>query len=378
MIYRQFKEATLSALGFGGMRLPVLDNDNNRPDPEAVQEMVDLAMARGINYYDTAWGYHGGHSEAVLGQALSKYPRSGYYLADKFPGYDLDNMDKAEEIFKEQLRRCGTDYFDFYLFHNVCEQNIDAYLDTSHGVMGYLLQQKQAGRIRHLGLSVHGSLEVLERFLEAYGEELEFCQIQLNYIDYDFQQARAKVDLLNRLGLSVIVMEPLRGGRLAALDEQQTALLRRLRPRETTPGWAFRFIQSIPGVAVTLSGMSNMQQLKQNLDTYATEEPLQEREIAALLELAAQMVRQTTLPCTACRYCLEHCPQGLDIPTLLAVYNEHSFTGGGFLAPTRISTIEEGKRPGDCLACHSCEAVCPQQLPIAQALADFTEKLKQA
>lgn len=183
MIYRDFQDLKLSALGMGAMRLPVMAGDDSAIDEAATAEMVAYAMERGINYFDTAWGYHGGHSEEVMGRVLSRYPRESFYLATKFPGYDLSNMDQVEAIFEKQLKKCGVEYFDFYLFHNVCEMNIDAYLDEKYGIYPYLMKQKKAGRIRHLGFSAHGSYEVMKRFLEAYGSEMEFCQIQLNYLD---------------------------------------------------------------------------------------------------------------------------------------------------------------------------------------------------
>ena len=175
MIYKDFQGLRLSALGMGAMRLPVIGGDDSCIDQEAVDRMVELAMGKGINYYDTAWGYHGGQSEPAMGRALKRYPRDSFCLATKFPGYDLSNMDKVEEIFRQQLERCQVDYFDFYLFHNVCEMNIDAYLDEKYRIHRYLMEQKKAGRIRHLGFSVHGSFEVMKRFLDAYGAEMEFC-----------------------------------------------------------------------------------------------------------------------------------------------------------------------------------------------------------
>ena len=217
MIYREFQGEKLSALGMGAMRLPVADGDDARIDEAAAAAMVDYAMAHGVNYYDTAWGYHNGNSELVMGRALARYPRESYFLADKFPGYDLSNMDKVGAIFEKQLEKCGVEYFDFYLFHNVCEMNIDAYLDPKYGIFDYLTAQKKAGRIRHLGFSAHGSYAVMKRFLEAYGSEMEFCQIQLNYLDWRFQGAKEKVELLQAYNIPVWVMEPLRGGKLASL-----------------------------------------------------------------------------------------------------------------------------------------------------------------
>ena len=376
MIYKDFQGMKLSALGMGTMRLPVVDGDDARIDEKAAMDMVDYAMEHGVNYYDTAWGYHDGHSELVVGKALGRYPRESYYLATKFPGYDLSNMDKVEEIFEKQLLKCGVSYFDFYLFHNVCEMNIDAYLNPEYGIYDYLMEQKRAGRIRHLGFSAHGSYEVMKRFLEAYGKDMEFCQIQLNYLDWEFQDAKAKLELLKEYDLPVWVMEPLRGGKLASLAPADEETLKGLRPQEEIPAWAFRFLQSIPAVTVTLSGMSDLEQMKANIRTYEEEKPLKEEEWKTLLTIAKGMVGKIALPCTACHYCTSHCPQGLDIPSLLALYNEHCFTEGGFIAPMAMMAIPEDKRPGACIGCRSCEAVCPQQIKISEAMADFAEKLK--
>ena len=375
MIYRDFQDLKLSALGMGAMRLPVIDGNDGVVDEKAAAEMVDYAMSQGVNYYDTAWGYHEGNSELVMGRALKKYPRESFYLADKFPGYDLANMPKVKEIFPKQLEKCQVEYFDFYLFHNVCEMNIDAYLDEKYGIYEYMKEERDAGRIRHLGFSAHGSYDVMKRFLEAYGKDMEFCQLQLNYIDWTFQGGKEKVDLLNEYHIPVWVMEPLRGGRLARLSEEEAAPLKAMRPDETIPAWAFRFLQSIPSVTMVLSGMSDLEQMKANIATFQTEAPLSEKEMDGLMEVAGGMVSQTALPCTACHYCVSHCPKGLNIPELLSLYNEHSFTGGGFLAPMALSAIPQDKWPSACIGCRSCEKVCPQQLKISEAMADFTAKL---
>ena len=377
MVYKDFQDLKLSALGMGAMRLPVIDGDDGKIDEQAAFDMVDYAFSQGINYYDTAWGYHNGQSELVMGRALKRYPREKFYLATKFPGYDLANMDKVEEIFEKQLEKCQVEYFDFYLFHNVCEMNIDAYLDEKYGIFDYLMKQKKAGRIRHLGFSAHGNIDVMERFLKAYGKEMEFCQIQLNYMDWEFQDAKGKVELLKQYHLPVWVMEPLRGGRLVRLSTEDEAKLKALRPDETIPAWAFRFLQSIPQVTMVLSGMSNMEQLKENIKTFQEEKPLTEQEKKELLDVADQIVKKKGVPCTACHYCVCHCAQGLDIPRLLALYNEHQVTGGGFIAPMALSALPEDKRPGACIGCRSCEAVCPQQIHVSEVMADFNAKLDQ-
>ena len=378
MIYNDYKGLQLSALGMGAMRLPLVGGNDADINEEETQRMVDYAMAHGVNYYDTAWGYHAGNSELVMGRALKRHPRENFYLATKFPGYDLSNMPRVKEIFQKQLEKLQVDYVDFYLIHNVCELNIDAYLrEEQYGIYGYLMQMKAEGRIRHLGFSAHGSYEVIERFLERYGEGMEFCQLQLNYLDWDFQEARRKVELIRSHGLPVWVMEPLRGGRLCHLEPRHAERLARLRPDETPAGWAFRFLQTI-GATMVLSGMSDMEQMQQNIATFETFQPLNEEEMKTLLAVADEMVRPGMVPCTACHYCTTHCPQELDIPSLLALYNEEKFTGGGFIAPMALMTYPEDKRPDACLGCGSCAAVCPQQIDIPGALADFSELLRKS
>ncbi len=377
MVYKEFQDLKLSALGMGAMRLPVIDGKEDQIDEAAAGRIIDEAFAGGVNYYDTAWGYHGGQSELVMGRLLKKYPREQFYLATKFPGYDLANMPKVKEIFEKQLEKCQVEYFDFYLFHNLCEMNVDAYLDDEkYGIYTYLMEQKKNGRIRHLGFSAHGSYDVMKRFLDAYGRDMEFCQIQLNWIDYDFQDAKGKIDLLNEYQIPIWVMEPLRGGKLAALGEKYEKQLKELRPQETIPAWSFRFLQTIPHVTMILSGMSSEEQLKANLETFRTEEPLNDAEWKTLLSMAEDMTKNNTVPCTACHYCTSHCPQELDIPMLLNLYNEHAFTGGGFIAPMALSAIPQDKQPTACIGCRSCEAVCPQQIHISEVMADFSKRLQ--
>lgn len=376
MIYRDFQNLKLSALGMGCMRLPLCEGNNSDIDIDATKKMVSYAFEKGINYFDTAWGYHDGNSETVLGGILKEYPRDSFYLASKFPGYDLNNIDKVEEIFEEQLKKCQVDYFDFYLFHNVCELNIDYYLDPKYNILDYLLEQKKNGRIRHLGFSTHGTLDTMKRFLDAYGEHMEFCQIQLNWLDWTMQNAKAKVELLNTYNLPIWVMEPVRGGKLASLKPEYESQLKSMRPEATVAEWAFRFLQTFPEVTVTLSGMSNFEQLKENIATYETGNPLNEAETKSLFDMAKAMTSKGTLPCTACRYCTSHCPMELDIPWLIELYNEHSYSGGGFLAPMAIDSLPEDKKPSACLSCRACEAVCPQNIKISEMMSDFVEKLK--
>ena len=373
MLYKNFADKKLSALGLGCMRLPV--QEDKSVDMAATREMVAYAMKHGINYYDTAWGYHDGKSEIVMGEILADYPRESFYLATKFPGYDVSNMEKVEEIFEKQLEKCGVEYFDFYLFHNLSERNVDLYLDPKFGILDYLLRQKANGRIRHLGFSAHGTLATMRKFLEAYGEHMEFCQIQLNWLDWTLQSAKEKVDLLREYHLPIWVMEPVRGGALAKFAPEYEERMKALKPDATAVEWAFRFLQTVPDVVVTLSGMSNMDQLRENVATFSEEKPLSDSEKEALLGVARDMTEKTTLPCTACRYCTTYCPQGLDIPRIIELYNELSCSGGLFLVSLAVGGLPKGKKPADCIGCRACEEVCPQNIKISEMMRNFAEKL---
>ncbi len=363
MIYRDFKGKKLSSLGMGTMRLPKLEN--GEIDVEKTREMVDYAIKNGVNYFDTAWGYHSGKSETVMGEILSAYERDSFYLATKFPGYDLANFGKCEEIFNKQLEKLKTDHFDFYLLHCIDENNIDAYLNDEYDT-SYLLQQKKNGRIKHLGFSVHATLETLKRFLDKWGEHMEFGQVQLNYLDYNFQNAKAKLELLKSLDIPVWVMEPVRGGKLANLDKEYLDKLTPLRSDETAVSWAFRFLQSIPEVKMILSGMSNFEQVEDNIRIFSQEKPLNEEEKNILFEIAHDMVKKTAMPCTACRYCVDHCPNGIDIPEILSLYNKNDFSENSL----------PSKTPNDCVGCRSCEAVCPQAIKISEVMTDFSARIK--
>ncbi len=368
MLYKEFKGKHLSALGLGTMRLP--QTADGTIDKDHTAKMIAYALSQGINYFDTAWKYHGGDSEIVIGEILSQYPRDSYYLADKFPGFDLSLFDQIEEIFFSQLEKCKTDYFDFYLCHNVCERNLDAYLDKDMGAIEFFLKQKREGRIKHLGFSTHAELPALEKFLEVHGENMEFCQIQLNYLDWNWQKAKEKVDLLRKYSLPVWVMEPLRGGSLVSLPDRSMekfhAIAKGLTPIEA----AFAFLRTIPEVTMILSGMSNMEQLEENIKLFSRESTLSTEAFQALPALGREMIE--AVPCTACRYCTEYCPQGLDIPRLMRIYNENRFNGSTFA----LNSLPKEKKPSSCLGCRQCEAVCPQNIPISEKLKELAMKEK--
>lgn len=371
MKYNQLCGEKVSALGFGAMRLPLLEDKSI--DQEQVQRMTDYAMEHGVNYYDTAYPYHNGYSELSLGQALAKYPRESYLLADKFPGHQHMKKYDCEGIFNESLSKCGVEYFDFYLYHNVCENSFATYTNEEYGIRDFFIEQKKQGRIRHLGMSTHAKAENLEKVLDYFGDCIEFVQIQLNYIDWNLQDARRKVEILRERGLPVIVMEPLRGGKLADLGEKNNALLKSLRPDDSIASWSFRWLQEIPEVATVLSGMSDFAQMKDNVATFSSGEPLSGDEQAALMEIAESM--KVGAPCTACRYCCEGCPMGLDIPMLIAGYNDMKFQTG-FTVPMQMDALPGEKRPENCIGCGACAQVCPQQIDIPAVMAEFSEMLK--
>ena len=364
MIYKSFGDIKLSALGLGTMRLPTIDGDNGRIDIETTKKMVKYAMDAGINYYDTAWMYHKGTSELAIGEVLKDYPRESFYLASKFPGFGKDKLSKVEEIFETQLKKCQVEYFDFYLFHNVCEDNIDGYLDPAYGIYDYLMKQKENGRIRHLGFSTHGSLDTMKRFLDAYGKDMEFCQIQLNYLDYKLQDAKAKLELVAKYNIPIWVMEPVRGGRLAALEKDDEETLKALRPDCSIPEWAFRFLQGFEAVTVTLSGMSNMDQLTENIKTFCEEKPLNENEFKVIMEIVDRMIEKSAVPCTSCRYCVEKCPKSIDIPAVIAAYNEYFKNQDKDF----LMALDKEKGPAACIACRQCEKLCPQGIKISEVM----------
>ena len=376
MIYSNFADKQLSLLGFGAMRLPLMPGGSTTDiDMAQTAEMIRMAFDAGVNYIDTAYPYHGGASETALGAILKDYPRESYYLANKYPGHQIADKYDPADIFEEQLKKCGVEYFDFYLLHNVCEKCIDVYLDPQWGIIDYFVEQKRLGRIKHLGFSTHAQMPCLKQFLELHGDKMEFCQIQLNYLDWTLQEAKEKCELLAQYKIPVWVMEPLRGGKLANLAEENAAKLKALRPDESIAAWAFRWLQGVDNVQMVLSGMSNIEQMADNLRTFEECKPLSPAEEAALMEIAEGL--KNNVPCTACRYCCDGCPMGLDIPLLLGIYNELRFAPN-MNANMRIEALPEDKRPGACIGCGACMQACPQNIDIPAALRDLHERFSSA
>lgn len=339
MIYTDFHGEKLSLLGFGTMRLPLVPGGGPADiDEKTTADMVRYAMDHGVNYFDTAYPYHGGMSERVIGRVLKDFDRQSFYLATKYPGHQISDSYDPAAIFEEQLQKCGVEYFDFYLLHNVYEKSIETYTDPRWGIIDYFLEQKKNGRIRHLGFSSHGGVELLRRY-----------------------------------SIPIWVMEPVRGGRLASLTPEAESELHALRPEESTAAWAFRFLQGVEGVQMILSGMTTPAQMEDNVRTFEERRPLTDQEEKVLLDIAKGMYG--AVPCTACRYCCDGCPMGLDIPMLLKLYNEAKFSPN-FNIGMRVEALPEDKRPAACVGCGQCARVCPQNIDIPAALADLNEVLK--
>jgi len=388
MIYKDFKDLKLPTLGFGGMRLPK-NEATGKIDRTETAKMVDYAFQKGINYFDTAFFYHAGESEAVLGKELARYPRDTWYLADKFPGnfievidgkltMELENMGMEnrvfktlKEIFEYQLNNCGVEYFDFYMLHNVAECTYGLYTDEQLGVVDYLLEEKKAGRIKHLGMSSHGRYETIDKFLTKY-DCIEFVMIQLNYLDWTLQEAEKKYEVITKHGIPVFVMEPVRGGLLAAPGEEAETMLKASRPDDTPVSWAFKFLQSLPNVQVVISGMSNSEQLKENVAIFEKNEPASESEKTVLQNVVNSMA--SFVPCTTCRYCCGICPQKLDIPMLIATYNEASH-GVSWYIHDVLDSLPDDKKPQACTGCGSCSPLCPQDIDIADIMKKFNKLL---
>lgn len=372
MYQREYKNTgkMISMLGMGCMRLPKKSPETLDVDYEKAQEIIDYAYAHGVNYFDTAYIYHGGDSEKFLGQALKKYPRDSFYLADKMPVWAASCKEDIPKIFEDQLSRCGVEYFDFYLMHSMQRTNWDKYVE--YGVYDYLMEQKKAGRIRHLGFSFHDNPQLLTEIVEKY--EFDFAQIQCNYVDWDGNQdAKGQYEVLAAHGLPTIVMEPVRGGALAAPGEAIEAMLKEARPDESVASWAIRFNVSKPNMMVVLSGMSTMEQVIDNVKTVTEFEPLTAKE-EELLAKAGEMYRTKDLvPCTGCRYCMD-CPFGVDIPKNFAIFNEFVRSEDSRAFAAAMKELPEEQRATNCQSCGNCAKHCPQLIAIPDKMKMIAEK----
>ena len=365
MIYKPFKDRELSRLGMGNMRLPVHAEQEGRPiDYNKAQEIIDYAMANGINYFDTAYVYHNGESEKFLGEAMKKYPRESFSLATKF--FIHANPD-YKAVFEEQLSRLQTDYIDFYLIHALGNDTCDTYLNS--GCIEYFLEKKAEGKIKYLGFSSHADPEYLEKF--ASHHDWDFCQLQINYFDWNYSSTKEEYEIVTSRGIPVVVMEPVRGGRLASLTPEAEAILKEAHPDWSIASWAFRWLQRLDNVQVVLSGMSTLDQIVNNVDTYAADNALSDEDEAVLFKALELFRKQLVVPCTACRYCTDNCPAQINIPEILKIYNDFKVDGPWALGG--LEKVDSTGKPTDCVGCGLCATHCPQNIDIPGIMAELTE-----
>ena len=358
-------DITLPLLGYGMMRLP---QKNGKIDREEAQKLVDTAMAAGLNYFDTAQPYHNGESQQFLGEAMKKYDRKSYMIATKLPLWSIRTLAEAESIFKGQLEACRTEYFDFYLAHAFNANTFSTFENLK--IYDFLKKQKEAGKIRYLGFSFHDQPRVLETIANAH--DWDFCQIQLNYIDWDKQNAKRMYEFLTSKNIPVIVMEPLQGGTLAKLTPAAEQVLRKADEKASVASWAFRYAASLPNVVTVLSGMTTMDVLKENLRTFTDFKPLTDAE-RKVLEEARDVylgVSKSRVPCTACRYC-NVCPVRIDIPAVFAVWND--FCEKKDEAAFKEAYNKLQVKASACIGCRRCVRMCPQQIDIPTELGKIAQ-----
>ena len=367
---REYKDTghKISLLGFGTMRLPRLHPDGQEIDWPAAEKLIDYAYAHGVNYFDTAYMYHNGESERFIGHALKKYPRESFYLADKMPSWMAGDMAGVDRIFHEQLQRCGVDYFDFYLCHSLTRHNFDLYNQID--IYGYLAEKKKQGYIRQLGFSFHDGPEMLETLINKF--PWDFAQLQLNYLDWDLQDAKRLYEILETYNLPCIVMEPVRGGALATLCPEAVDIFKTAAPDKSTASWAIRFAASLPNVMTVLSGMSDEAQVQDNIRTMTDFQPLTETDHRIIEKAVRAYQDSKTVPCTGCRYCMD-CPSGVDIPLLFTAYNQFMRTENRDVFLQAYQAAGETKQAHRCVSCGVCASHCPQAIEIPEKIRQVAE-----
>ncbi|MBR2876205.1 MAG: aldo/keto reductase [Clostridia bacterium] len=365
-------DGKISKLGFGLMRLPKLYEGKEDIDYNEAEKLVDLAYKSGVNYFDTAYVYHNGESEIFAGKILKKYPRESYNLATKLPGWAIKNHNKTvDELFEEQLKKCDVEYFDFYLLHSV---NRDIW-NTFSSVKAYenLKEKKKEGKIRHLGFSFHGDFELFKELINDY--EWDFVQLQINYYDWEADNAKDFYKLLEDNNIPCIVMEPVRGGSLHKLNEEAREVFANL--SDNTPAsYALRFVAQLPNVLVTLSGMSTYEQVEDNIKTFNECKPLTEEEKEAIEKANVLFRKNFAIPCTSCKYCVTNCPQGIDIPTCFAAFNDYNKTRDLDDLNRTYITIPKDSRAHNCIDCKACMEHCPQEINIPRKLSQINDLTK--
>jgi predicted aldo/keto reductase-like oxidoreductase len=365
---KPFKDTELSRLGFGTMRLPVKNIIKREANPSIDyaegQRLIDYAYEQGVNYFDTAYMYHAGKSEKFIGTALKKYPRESYYLVDKLPIWMCLKKSDMEKIFKNQLERTGADYFDNYLLHALDGGAFDKC--EKYGAYDFLKKKQAEGRIKNIGFSFHGTIEDLERIVAAH--EWDFAQIQLNYLDWTNQKAKEQYDILTNAGIPVIVMEPVRGGKLADVPKEAEAMFKAADPNASIASWAIRFCASLPNVQTILSGMNSMEQVQDNINALTDFKPLTDAEMRLCFNAAAIINKKNVIPCTGCDYCAD-CPKGIKISSIFAAYNDYK-NGNITIDESyqRYLDIPSENNASSCVKCGKCATHCPQGIKIPDLL----------
>lgn len=359
--------SAMPKLGFGLMRLPEKDGVI---DHEQVCSMVDSYMKAGMNYFDTAYVYHGGKSEVAAREALVKrYPRDSFMIATKLPAWEIKREEDIERIFNEQLERAGVDYFDFYLLHSIEDgSNYDTYV--KYDCFDWCMKRKAEGKIKHFGFSFHGSPELLEEVVDKH-PEIEFVQIQLNYLDRSNPVVRSQqlYEILHKRNIPIIIMEPVRGGMLANMAPEIEAKFKKRQPEKSVASWALRFVGSLPGVMTILSGMSNEEQMHDNIQTFANFEPLADDEFAIIDGVTQELLSMPQIGCTACKYCCDGCPMKISIPDVFRTVNTLRRYPDDWRSKNFYSgLIQRSGKASDCIGCGQCESVCPQHLPIIKLM----------
>jgi len=370
MFKRNFKDTNLeiSLLGLGCMRLPLVDGSTTAIDYEKAQEIVDYAYANGINYYDTAYPYHGGESEKFIGQALKKYPRESFNLVTKLPVWLINEESDLEKYFNEQLDNCQTDYFDFYLCHAIDAAGFKTI--KQFNIFEFLSKKKYEGKIRHVGFSFHDIPEVLEEIASAY--PWDFAQIQLNYLDWELYKSKEQYEILVEKEIPCIIMEPVRGGTLASPCEKSNEIFKTARPNMSVASWAIRYAATLPNVLTVLSGMSNMDQIKDNIATMTNFEPLANEDYIVINDALEAYKKNNTVPCTGCRYCMD-CPIGVDIPEVFKIYNNYAISKYESEFKKQYLALPESARADKCISCGACMSQCPQSLDVPKKMKMIAE-----